>query len=403
LIDFVKYELINTCPQELEGNILFDFFNKVNTTTGELGTYINAPFRGLEFKIYNATNKTNYRRITVEGSLHKYWNNGAHNFNDFGINQLLDVLQDLKNKFNIEPINCILRALEIGVNLKPPYKTKTILKQCLLHKTERLKWIYTNDEGNYIQARHQRHIIKLYDKKTHYKNKGFDIENEILRFEIKYMKMKYLNDKGIFSLQSLINYGLENFKTELLNEWQNLLIFDKAIIGKTKYKYQYTSLDFWENLSYDKFKYHRNNLNKIQDKEPNNIKNQIAILIKNKVEFLNIKTPQINPLHIGLKTGVYPLEINNQNRRFCSVTGLNISMQKKESILLSHTGLRYYYKTDKKIYAEVKNKYLSKLWQNADYELQIKEIAHNIRNTANNQRTKSANLYSDNQGRIFDW
>jgi len=36
-------------------------------------------------------------------------------------------------------------------------------------------------------------------------------------------------------------------------------------------------------------------------------------------------------------------------KRFCLVTGLNISMQKSDSILLSHTGLRYYLKTDIKI------------------------------------------------------
>ena len=59
-------------------------------------------------------------------------------------------------------------------------------------------------------------------------------------------------------------------------------------------------------------------------------------------------------------------------------------MQKTDSILLSHTGLKYYYKTDRKVFDEVKNKYLSKLWINSDYETQIKEIAHNIRNKHSN-------------------
>lgn len=403
MIDFVKYELINTNPQVIEGNDLLDFFDKVNTKTGELGAYINSFYRGLEFRIYSITNKTSYRRITIEGSLHKYWNNGAHNFNDFGINQINDVLKDLEIHFNIKPVNCILKALEIGVNINPPYKTKNVLNQCLLHKTDRLKWIYTNDEGNYIQTRHQRHIIKIYDKKTHYKNKGFDINNEILRFEIKYMKMKYLNDKGIYTIENLLNYGLENFKTELLYEWQNLLIFDKSVIDKTKYKDQYSNIVFWENLNYEKFKYHRNNLNKILNRNPENIKNQIAILIKNKCKFLNTKTPEINPLHIRLISGVSTFENTDQNRRFCIVTGLNISMQKKDSILLSHTGLKYYYKTDKKVFNEVKNKYLSKFWLNSDYEIQIKEIAHNIRNASNNRRNKQNQLYNENQTRLFAW
>lgn len=76
-------------------------------------------------------------------------------------------------------------------------------------------------------------------------------------------------------------------------------------------------------------------------------------------------------------------------------------MQKKNSILLSHTGLRYYYKTDKKIFNEVKNKYLSNLWINADYETQIKEIAHNIRNKHTNVKTSRKLKYNPLQGQLF--
>lgn len=401
LIDFVKYELINTPPGILEGNDLLDFHNKVSVKTGELGSYINAYYKGMEFRIYDATTKTPYRRITVEGSLHKYWNNGAHNFNDFGIMQVDEVVKDLKKCFNILQENCVLKCLEIGLNLEPPYKTKSILNQCLLHKTDRFKWVYTNDEGNYVQTKHQRHFIKIYDKKTHYKNKGFTIDNEIFRFEIKYTKMKYLNDKGIWTLKDLLNYGLHNFKTELLKEWENVLIYDKSILDNTKYKDKYSNVVFWLELKKDNFKYHRNNLKKILSKHPNNIKNQIAILIKNKCEFLNTKTTQINPLHIRLIRVVSTSQKQDENRRFCVVTKLNISMQKKDSILLSHTGLKYYFKTDKKIFNEVKNKYLSKLWINSDYETQIKEIAHNIRNKHTNTKTSRELKYNPMQVQLF--
>ena len=74
----------------------------------------------------------------------------------------------------------------------------------------------------------------------------------------------------------------------------------------------------------------------------------------------------------------------DKNRRFCMITGLNISMQKGNSFLLSHTGLKYYFKTDKKVFLEVKRKYLSRKWLEANQKIQIKEIAHNIRNKYNN-------------------
>lgn len=287
MIDFIKYELKNTPPESLEQNPLLEFHNNVNLKTGELGRYVYAFYKGLEFRIYDTTMKTSYRRITVEGSLHKFWNSGAHNFNDFGISQLNEVLKELKDDFNILPNNCAIRALEIGININPPYKTKSVLNQCLMHKTNRFKWIYTKDEGSYIQCSHQRHTIKIYDKRTHYQKRGYNIDNEILRFEIKYTKMKYLNDKGIFTLQNLLDYGLDNFRVDLLREWHNVMIFDKIILTKSKYNAQYSNLNFWLSLNYNNFRYHRNNLNKIHKNNPDNIKFQIANLIEKKCAFLN--------------------------------------------------------------------------------------------------------------------
>ncbi|MCM8568873.1 hypothetical protein NE848_05760 [Gramella jeungdoensis] len=402
MIDFIKYELNNVNPDTLEGSRYLDFHSKVNTKTGELGTFINAYYRGLEFKIFEPTSANPIRRITVEGSLHKYWNKGAHNFNDFGIVEVKEVISDLQKKFLIKPENCILKQLEIGVNIKPPEKTKTILKHCLIHKTDRLKWIFTHDEGNYIQAKYQQYILKIYDKKQHYKNRGFNIEDEVLRIEIKYTKMPYLKSKGIMTIADLLKYSLYNFTPELIKQWHKVIFYDFKALPGTQYEQTYSNPNYWENLNYENFKYHRKNLNNIIKAHPENIKFQIAKLIKSKAEFLNTETTEINPLYIRLKTVVSTSENNDPNRRFCQVTGLNISMQKEESILLSHTGLKYYYKTDKKIFKEVKRKFLSTLWSEADHKKQIKEIAHNIRNKANNQRIKQSNLYPTHQTNLLD-
>lgn len=405
MIDFIKYELFGVDPKHLESNDKLIFHNKVDIQTGELGCYINATYKGLEFKIYEVTEKTIYRRITVEGSLHKYWNSGAHNFNDFGINEIREVLKELKYFFNILPENCVLRALEIGVNIFPPVNTKSLLNCCLLHKTDKLKWIFTKDEGNYIQAEHQRHIFKIYDKKTHYLNRGFPIaENNILRIEMKYTKLHELKSKGIYTLADLLNYSLHNFSLDLLRHWNSILFFDMSTFKGTKEENLYNNPNYWENLlnnDYEQFKYQRLKLNKAISRNPKNLKTQIAKLIEEKCNTLNIEIPEINPLHIRLITGKRTSADIDPNRQFCQVTGLNISMQ-KESILLSHTGLKYYYKTDRKIFEEVKRKFLSKTWQNADHKEQIKEIAHNIRNSAHNQRIKQDRLYPTHQTNLFD-
>ena len=67
-------------------------------------------------------------------------------------------------------------------------------------------------------------------------------------------------------------------------------------------------------------------------------------------------------------------------------------MQKKTSILLSHTGLKYYYKTDKKIFNEIKQKHLTSKWFSANEKIIIKELAHNIRNKYYNNRKNTNQL-----------
>jgi len=402
LIDFIKYELKNLNPDILEGNSYLDFHSKVSTKTGQLSTYMNAYYKGLEFKIYESTTANPIRRITVEGSLHKFWNNGAHNFNDFGINEITSALKELKAKFNINSKYCFLKQLELGVNINPSIKTKTLLKQCLLHKTDRLKWIYTADEGNYIQAKHQRYILKIYDKKTHYKNKGFDIKDEVLRIEMKYIKMPFFHSKNIFTLQDLLQYGIEKFTPQLLSNWDQVLFYDYPILDNTLYKNIYSSANYWESLSKSNRQYHRQNLKQLIEGKSNSLKAEIRNKIEKKAKMLNIETNQINPLYIGLKRTVSTSENIDPNRRFCQVTGLNISMQKEDSILLSHTGLKYYFKTDKKVFDEVKRKFLSSVWKDDDYQTQIKEIAHNIRNKSSNLKIKQGRLYPGHQKNLFD-
>lgn len=81
----------------------------------------------------------------------------------------------------------------------------------------------------------------------------------------------------------------------------------------------------------------------------------------------------------------------------CKITGVNISMQKEDSFLLSHTGLKHYYKTDKILFEQIKSKYLTEKWLLSNFEIQITEIAHNIRNTRSNGNIKQKRLYLPQQ------
>jgi hypothetical protein len=72
-------------------------------------------------------------------------------------------------------------------------------------------------------------------------------------------------------------------------------------------------------------------------------------------------------------------------------------MQKNSSILLSHTGLKYYYKTDRKVFEQMKRTHITKQWIKSDFETQIKEITHNIRIIKSNQNNKQNRIYQPQQ------
>lgn len=410
LTDYIKIIIKELNPAILEANPLLDFYDTINLSTGQMKTTNrngnkvtpskNASYKGLEFKIYDTGT------ITLSGSLHKYWNNGAHNYNDFNNEAVLWVLGDLKTKFDVTAEQSILKCLEIGINIVPPIPTNEILDNCLLHKTKPFEYQINSDEGKYKQVKHSQYIIKIYNKALHYKSKGFKINTEIMRFEIKYTKMQKLNEKGIFSLQDLINYGLQNFKDEVLNEWQNVLYYDNTIQIdplSTKLKravLEYSNPTYWTGLLSNNqtknFHYHKKQLKKIIVENSNKVQDLTAKIMSKKIDFLNSKTIQIDPLTILSKRIV----LNNENEvknTLCKVTGFNISMQKNDSILLSHTGLKYYYKTDRKIFEQLKRRYLSKVWNNSDFETQIKELAHNIRNSNSNQKIKQIRIYKPQQ------
>ncbi|WP_433834644.1 hypothetical protein [Flavobacterium anhuiense] len=301
MIDFIKIIVKNLNPSILEANPLLNFFNIINLATGEIKTinkYGNkvtpskvAYYLGLEFKIYDTGT------ITVAGSLHKYWNAGLHNYNDFNNEALNAVLKDLKDNFNINADQCTLKCLEIGINITPPIPTNEILDNCFLHKTKPFEFQKNSDEGKYKQVQHSQYIIKIYNKALHYRSKEIKIDNEILRFEIKFTKMEKLNKKGIYSLQDLINYGLHNFKSDLLNDWKNVLFFDETIqidTLDTKLKNrvrEYANPNYWTGLLSNNqkknFTSHRGQLDKIVASHSEDVKNQIAEIMAKKIDFLN--------------------------------------------------------------------------------------------------------------------
>ncbi len=400
MVDHTKILIKDLNPAILVENPLLEFCYNMNPLTGQIRTenrtgqkitpYKNAYYNSLEFRIYDTGT------ITISGSLHKYYNSGAHNFNDFNFEAFLYVLNDLKRKFNITPEQCILKCLELGLNITPPKPTNEILDYCFLHKTKPFEYQKNSGEGKYKQVQHSQYIIKIYNKALHYK-KDFDIKTEIMRFEIKYTKMERLNKLGVFNLYDISKLGFKYFENELLTEWQNVLFFDTTINAKSKRLTNYQNPIYWSELTQKTTKTnyykHKRILIDFTLNYSQKIQHQLTEIMRKKIEVLNYRGARFDTLII--KSIHAPQQLIKNN--ICLVTGLNISMQKDNSILLSHSGLRYYFKNDKKIFEQIKRKYLTNTWTKSNFETQIKEIAHNIRNANSNKNLKQKRIYKPQQ------
>lgn len=384
MVDFIKVMLPPKYQSILECNEYLNFTEKVNTTTGEiLSRYKVSYYKNMKFEIHNSGN------IFISGSLHKLFNNGQHNYNDFNIDNLANTIQFLTSQFNINARDCRLRCLEIGVNVVVPYEVDSIINHSILHKKVPFEIKYNSDDGNYKQVIHSQYFIKLYNKTKHFKKRFSDVPDNLLRFEIKYRKMEKLNSIGIYTLLDLKRGIFTEFKNVLHNEWESILFYDFTtqidhLKENTRLKIErYDSLNYWNGLikgRNENYKYHRNQLREFTNKYSKGVQNEVSTIIGCKIESLIKETTQNDHLYI--------LSNKVVNNRKCLITGVDISMQKVSSKFLSHTGLKFYYKNNIVLFNKIKKEFLSSKWINCNNILQIKEIAHSIRSKSSNKRNE---------------
>ena len=414
---------------------------KVNKNTGELYYIINFIYQKLSFTFTTDSNRR-AKKLFISGSFHYFFNKGLHNANDFYFIDFIEVVNELKEKFNIKPEESVLRSLEYGVNISiPKYETRLILQNIFYH--QRKKFVEPINKP-YKQAGNPKQndfIVKVYDKGFQYPKYT---NGDLLRFEIKYMRMRELNKIDIIYLSDLLLIK-NHFKLRkiLLQRFREILFYDYTISTKYLTKSEqknilnYSNINFWENillkihkkvLSYDNFDYHKKRLKKIIQNYSENIQiNLIQIIDRKTIALLNMKrfsvdicqkaytiyttinnekcTPYTH-LYIGWKNNpIYNKKLEglkHQNSRICLITGIDISMQRDDSSLLSHTGLYYLHINNKKLFEEIKRKHLTKKWLGSSFSIQIREMAHNIRDSIRTQRNKQKRLYPPYQEQLFN-
>lgn len=219
MFDFFKTSVKEINPRELTNNPLLNF----NITVDSEGAVISriAKYLNLKIKIINET------YININGSIHKYYNNGLHNYNNFTIINLVEAFSDLSLKFGINPYNTLLHNLEFGVNVIVPYPTNEVLNSIISYKGKEYEVERYNGKGYLLRFTFDHYELKIYNKGLRYEQ-----SKNILRFEIKVRRMAYFENRNILikNLADLLNTDIySKLALALLCSFNDIVFYDCSI------------------------------------------------------------------------------------------------------------------------------------------------------------------------------
>ncbi|MBL1219375.1 hypothetical protein JET18_00875 [Chryseobacterium sp. L7] len=413
MLDYIKIIIVDTLQ-------INEVWNHSDLIYHSEHTYLNksdGTLKKVGKKSYLNLNFTRYEnRLEIDGSLHKLFNTGLHNANDFTVTDCINTINKFCMQFGVDPELCNVIGLEFGINVTAPNNVSDLVKWLRFHhrkqfvkfpKLEQCYFAGTDYFG-----------VKAYNKTLQFPQYA---EPNIFRFEGKTRQSKYLVLKGIKTLKDLTDPTIFRLLSDvILAEWGNVLIFDK----RTKKGVKFCNTDFWLEILESN---HRNTFIKSKKRYykllgRNGLQNLIYTVIDEKLKLLNecanstiselgklIKpetTNGVKPQKIGVHIPtIVKVENNRQPEptvyRICLVTGLDISMQKKDSVFLCIAGLKYYRENEPAKYNLVERQYLTKKTKPLKWEEQLYYISHNIRNAytnkIHNQKSFEKRNYSPNQ------
>ncbi len=229
-----------------------EVMTSINHFTGEINLYPKkAKFKNLDISI-------TLNNAYIGGSLHKFNNlqvfDEDQNYNDFSFCEIRQVIAYLTEKFGIVN-HTSLTNLEFGFNLEVSKDPQQILDyNILMYKSKH----HNRDDkfrgkGDYKEFKTTDFSIKVYNK-----SKQYQLNQNLLRIELKIISRRYLQHLGIFKLEDLnVVEVIYRLYERLLKEINELTIVDEFYALKLPKEdleklVQFTNPNFWRNLKKDK-------------------------------------------------------------------------------------------------------------------------------------------------------
>lgn len=447
-VDYTKMLITGIDIKRLFSLPELDFKSHISKTTGEINESVFiAEYRFCKIKILNANSENPI--VLFTGSIHKLWNDkhkilapnyepnkpyNGYNGNLFTLNDVIEVREHLEDLFNCKASQMVFQSIEFGVNVELNYKPLFFLKGLLYHRNIMFEF---GHNGNNSQAIHNYYIFKIYCKSYQ-----FSMTENVIRFELKILKMEELRIKhiDIITFEDINKNTLDKALKLLLKRFDEIRHYDYSIDKKKLTKCElnavqnYSNPRYWINdLEPNKRHRHLKKLDSITTKFSKNMFQKTRIEIDKKCitvnqvfdnktkeeidkkcstfnrvienQFCSTDNPLVKQLTV-LQTTIQK-EIENEpkndevNSLICKVTGLSLKGQKSGSHFLSHTGLKLLFENDRLKFDFVLQKHLPKQYKNSDLETQIIQTAKSIRTKDCVANIKATRLYPQHQPQLF--
>lgn len=236
--DFIKIKVVGISIERLLNHPQLDFNCDYSKTTTEINdSKLVSQYRFGHITIHK--NKKGLYHVIFTGSVHKLWNdlNGVvapvsdfknykgFNGNCFNEEALITVKEHLCQLFDCEESQMVFQNIELGINVVVPFDPKLFIKGLLFHNGTMFEFRYQN---NYAQAIHQQYIVKVYNKSQQYGMKG-----NILRFELKYLKMIALKRFGLVTMKDLTVETLAQVSNRVVECLDEIVYYDYTLKKNT--------------------------------------------------------------------------------------------------------------------------------------------------------------------------
>lgn len=397
----------------------------------------------LEFKRYGNGERANYKGLiitrdnlscSVRGSLHKYFNDGKHNYNNYTLSDFIKTISDLESTLNINAESIRIGRLETGVNLDIDMDVDEFISSVILFNN-----IHPTMCDKCVIFKLNDYDLKLYRKELKGHSNKLRIE---LAIKKKRKRESIIKEYTTYcnTLSDLTNPKVwQAFGNELELICDNLIIIDREGIDYTHLKPKDAELltkgisSFYWTKKWNNRMTRNRHLNRFVELSSiyggSNIREKIKKATTAKIkELIDINDTQKNEtfspfmkngIGIGNVTNV-PLLRNTKNVtnvpklkdcdnsknvtnvhvdkggkrntfHTCEVTGLSLEIGLKQGSYLSAKGVEYYYLNDIDLFNKILLPRLTEKWQESELKIQFREIAHSIRNEKYNPKNNPRN------------